>query len=80
MLLDNQRLGMVHQWQQLFCDSRYSETNFSGNPDFLMLVAAFGIPGQHIRRKDQVADALDAMFNNAGPYPLQVVIDELDNV
>lgn len=80
VLLDNQRLGMVRQWQQLFCDGRYSETNLSDNPDFLMLAAAFGIPGQHISRKDQVADALDAMFNNAGPYLLQVAIDELDNV
>ena len=53
MLLDNQRLGMV-RWQQLFFDGRYSETNLSDNPDFLMLAAAFGIPGQRISRKDQV--------------------------
>ncbi|CAI1198513.1 acetolactate synthase 2 catalytic subunit [Serratia ficaria] len=80
VLLDNQRLGMVRQWQQLFFDGRYSETNLSDNPDFLMLAAAFGIPGQRISRKDQVADALDALFNTAGPYLLQVSIDELENV
>lgn len=51
VLLDNQRLGMVRQWQQLFFDGRYSETNLSDNPDFLMLAAAFGIPGQRISRK-----------------------------
>lgn len=80
VLLDNQRLGMVRQWQQLFFDGRYSETNLSDNPDFLILASAFGIPGQRITRKDQVADALDTLLNSEGPYLLQVSIDELENV
>ena len=58
VLLDNQRLGMVRQWQQLFFQERYSETTLTDNPDFLMLASAFGIPGQHITRKDQVEAAL----------------------
>lgn len=80
LLLDNQRLGMVRQWQQLFFDGRYSETNLSDNPDFLMLAAAFGIPGQCISRKEQVVGALDALLDSEGPYLLQVSIDELENV
>ncbi|MDU3890676.1 MAG: acetolactate synthase large subunit, partial [Serratia liquefaciens] len=48
--------------------------------DFLMLANAFGIPGQRITRKDQVAYALDALFNSEGPYLLHVSIDELENV
>ncbi|WP_145482499.1 acetolactate synthase 2 catalytic subunit [Yersinia rohdei] len=80
LLLDNQRLGMVRQWQQLFFDGRYSETNLSDNPDFITLASAFNIPGQRITRKDQVEAALDAMFNSEGPYLLQVSIDELENV
>lgn len=52
VLLDNQRLGMVRKWQQLFFNERYSETNLSDNPDFLTLASAFGIPGQRITRKD----------------------------
>ena len=80
VLLDNQRLGMVRQWQQLFFDGRYSETNLSDNPDFITLASAFNIPGQRITRKDQVDAALDAMFNSEGPYLLQVSIDELENV
>lgn len=80
VLLDNQRLGMVRQWQQLFFDGRYSETNLSDNPDFLTLASAFDIPGQRITRKDQVAEALDALLNSDGPYLLQVAIDELENV
>ncbi|MGO3414046.1 acetolactate synthase 2 catalytic subunit [Kluyvera intermedia] len=80
VLIDNQRLGMVRQWQQLFFQERYSETTLTDNPDFLMLANAFGIPGQHITRKDQVEAALDTMLASEGPYLLHVSIDELENV
>ncbi|ELY4777679.1 acetolactate synthase 2 catalytic subunit [Cronobacter turicensis] len=80
VLLDNQRLGMVRQWQQLFFSERYSETNLSDNPDFLTLASAFGIAGQRITRKDQVEAALETMFNSEGPYLLHVSIDEAENV
>ncbi|MDY1038922.1 acetolactate synthase 2 catalytic subunit [Enterobacteriaceae bacterium RIT714] len=80
LLLDNQRLGMVRQWQQLFFQERYSETTLTDNPDFLVLASAFGIPGQHITRKDQVEAALDTMLSSEGPYLLHVSIDELENV
>ncbi|MCS2159751.1 acetolactate synthase 2 catalytic subunit [Scandinavium sp. H11S7] len=80
VILDNQRLGMVRQWQQLFFQERYSETTLTDNPDFLVLASAFGIPGQHITRKDQVEAALDTMLNSTGPYLLHVSIDELENV
>ncbi|ENO3041747.1 acetolactate synthase 2 catalytic subunit [Enterobacter ludwigii] len=80
VLLDNQRLGMVRQWQQLFFQERYSETTLTDNPDFLILASAFGIPGQHITRKDQVESALDTMLSSEGPYLLHVSIDELENV
>jgi acetolactate synthase-1/2/3 large subunit len=80
VLLDNQRLGMVRQWQQLFFQERYSETTLTDNPDFLTLASAFGIPGQHITHKDQVEVAIDTLLNSDGPYLLHVSIDELENV
>ncbi|WNP34510.1 acetolactate synthase 2 catalytic subunit [Enterobacter kobei] len=80
VLLDNQRLGMVRQWQQLFFQERYSETTLIDNPDFLMLARAFGIPGQHITRKDQVEAAIETLLASEGPYLLHVSIDELENV
>jgi acetolactate synthase-1/2/3 large subunit len=80
VVVDNQRLGMVKQWQQLFFNGRYSETDLSDNPDFVSLAAAFAIPGHSISRKDEVADALEAMFTWPGPYLLHVRIDETDNV
>ncbi|WP_067709674.1 acetolactate synthase 2 catalytic subunit [Erwinia sp. ErVv1] len=80
VLLDNQRLGMVRQWQELFFSERYSETNLSDNPDFLTLASAFDIPGQRITRKDEVDAALDALLQSEGPYLLHVAIDEHENV
>ena len=80
IVVDNLRLGMVKQWQELFFDGRYSETDLSDNPDFVALAAAFAIPGHSISRKDEVADALEAMFTWPGPYLLHVKIDDKDNV
>ncbi|PHM62267.1 acetolactate synthase 2 catalytic subunit [Xenorhabdus ishibashii] len=80
ILLDNQRLGMVRQWQELFFDKRYSETILTDNPDFLTLAQAFGIQGQRITDKAQVNEALDALFNSEGAYLLHVSIDESENV
>ena len=80
LLIDNQRLGMVRQWQQLFFEERYSETVLTDNPDFLQLAAAFGIPGQTITTPDQVGPALDTLINSDGPYLLHVAISEAENV
>ncbi|WP_064601499.1 acetolactate synthase 2 catalytic subunit [Photobacterium sp. J15] len=80
ILLDNQRLGMVRQWQELFFDGRYSETNLSDNPDFITLASAFGIPGQTITRKEEVEPALQTMLESKTAYLLHVAISEEENV
>lgn len=80
VLLDNQRLGMVRQWQELFFDGRYSETILSDNPDFVALAAAFGIPGETITCKEQIAGALDRLLASEGAYLLHVAISEEENV
>ncbi|MGL6266178.1 acetolactate synthase 2 catalytic subunit [Aeromonas jandaei] len=80
VLLDNQRLGMVRQWQELFFDGRYSETILSDNPDFVALAAAFGIPGETITCKDQIAGALDRLLASESAYLLHVAISEEENV
>ncbi|MBL0458675.1 acetolactate synthase 2 catalytic subunit [Aeromonas enteropelogenes] len=80
VLLDNQRLGMVRQWQELFFDGRYSETILSDNPDFVALAAAFGIPGETITCKEEVAPALDRLLAHDGAYLLHVAISEEENV
>ncbi|MBE0369736.1 acetolactate synthase 2 catalytic subunit [Pseudoalteromonas aurantia] len=80
VILDNQRLGMVRQWQQLFFEGRYSETNLSDNPDFVQLAAVFGIPGQTITHAGEVDSAIDALVNSTGPYIVHACIDDKENV
>ncbi|MGL5324868.1 MAG: acetolactate synthase 2 catalytic subunit [Aeromonas sp.] len=80
VLLDNQRLGMVRQWQELFFDGRYSETILSDNPDFVALAAAFGIAGETITCKEQIAGALDRLLASESAYLLHVAISEEENV
>lgn len=80
LLLDNQRLGMVRQWQTLFFRGRHSETILDDNPDFLMLAQAFDIPGESIEKGSEVNDALDRLLNAEGPYLLHVCIHENENV
>lgn len=80
LLLDNQRLGMVRQWQTLFFRGRHSETILEDNPDFLMLARAFDIPGESIEKGGEVNAALDRLLNAEGPYLLHVCIHENENV
>jgi acetolactate synthase-1/2/3 large subunit len=80
LILDNQRLGMVRQWQELFFEERYSETDLSDNPDFVQLAAVFGIPGQTITHANQVDDAITALVNSKGPYIVHACIDNKENV
>jgi acetolactate synthase-1/2/3 large subunit len=80
VLLDNQALGMVRQWQELFFDRRYSEIDLSDNPDFAAVAAAFGITALHVDRADGVDAALQALLDADGPAMLHVAIDTAANV
>ncbi|MGB5855505.1 MAG: acetolactate synthase 2 catalytic subunit [Oceanisphaera sp.] len=80
VLLDNQRLGMVRQWQELFFDGRYSETILTDNPDFVALAAAFNIPGETITCKAEVEPAIQRMLAADTAYILHVRISERENV
>ncbi len=80
VLLNNQRLGMVRQWQSLFFDGRHSETILDDNPDFNMLAQAFDIPSKTISRKEEVEPALKEMLASETAYLLHVLISEEENV
>ncbi|WGE41397.1 acetolactate synthase 2 catalytic subunit [Actinobacillus equuli] len=80
LLLDNQRLGMVRQWQSLFFHGRHSNTILDDNPDFVVLASAFGIKGERIEKASEVSDALDRLLNAESAYLLHVCIPEEDNV
>ncbi|GAA0813240.1 acetolactate synthase 2 catalytic subunit [Colwellia asteriadis] len=80
VLIDNAKLGMVRQWQDLFFDGRLSETDLSDNPDFIMLSTAFDIKSKQITKKSEVNTAVEEMLDHDGPYLLQVKIDAAENV
>jgi len=80
ILIDNAKLGMVRQWQDLFFEGRLSETDLSDNPDFIMLATAFDIKAKQITEKSEVTAAINEMLDHDGSYLLQVKIDAQDNV
>ena len=80
VLLDNQALGMVRQWQELFFERRYSEVDLSDNADFCGLALAFGVPTMKVDRAADVESALQALIAAPGPMLLHVAIDQTANV
>ncbi len=80
VLLDNQALGLVRQWQELFFDRRYSEIDLSDNPDFVRLSESFGIPAFALERGEDEEDAIDRLFEIDGPALLHARIEREANV
>jgi acetolactate synthase-1/2/3 large subunit len=79
LLLNNNFLGMVRQWQQLFFDSRYSFTEMK-NPDFVALAEAYSIPAKKISERKNLKSAIAEMLLTTGPYLLEAVVEKEDNV
>jgi acetolactate synthase-1/2/3 large subunit len=79
LILNNQFLGMVRQWQQLFNDKRYSFVDIA-SPDYVMVAKAYKIEGQRIAQRDQIREALSAMLNHKGAYLLEVMVGKENNV
>ena len=79
IVLNNNFLGMVRQWQQLFFEKRYSFTEMK-NPDFVGIAKAYGLASSKVSSRDQLADAIQAMIDHKGPYVLEVVVEKEDNV
>jgi acetolactate synthase-1/2/3 large subunit len=81
MIINNNYLGMVRQWQELFFDNRLSGVDLEGNPDFVKLAAAYGIKGFYIRKPEDVDRVIKrAMAYNAGPCVIEAVVVKEDNV
>jgi acetolactate synthase-1/2/3 large subunit len=78
-ILNNGYLGMVRQWQQLFHDSNYSETQI-GQPDFVMLAQAYGIPARLVERREEVDEAVRWARAIDGPTLIDFRIGREDNV
>ena len=79
LILNNNFLGMVRQWQQLFFDRRYSFTEIV-NPDFTAIAKGYSIEAEKINDRKDVDQALNDMLNSKGAYLLEVVVEQEENV
>jgi acetolactate synthase-1/2/3 large subunit len=79
VVLNNEYLGMVRQWQQLFFDKRYASTTMV-NPDFIKLAEAYDIQAKKVSKREDLAGAVKEMIASDKSYFLEVMIEKEDNV
>lgn len=79
ILLNNNYLGNVRQWQELFFNHRYSCTPMM-NPDYNMIATAYGIPSRLVVERSELNDAIREMIETPGAFLLHVAVEEEDNV
>jgi acetolactate synthase-1/2/3 large subunit len=79
IILNNQFLGMVRQWQELFNDRRYSFVDIT-SPDFVAVAKGYYIDGQKVSERENLVSALKAMLDHNGSYLLEVMVTKENNV
>ena len=79
VVLNNDFLGMVRQWQQLFFDKRYASTEMV-NPDFVKIAEGYYLKAKRVTKREDLADAVEEMIKSDEPYFLEVVVEKEDNV
>lgn len=79
VVLNNQFLGMVRQWQQLFFDKRYASTEMT-NPDFVAIAKGYYIDAKKVTERSELNSAVKEMMQSDGPYFLEVCVEKEDNV
>ncbi|RZW45235.1 MAG: biosynthetic-type acetolactate synthase large subunit [Flavobacteriaceae bacterium] len=79
VILNNDFLGMVRQWQQLFFDKRYASTEMV-NPDFVAIAKGYFIDAKKVTQREQLNAAVKEMMDCQGPFVLEVCVEKEDNV
>lgn len=79
VVLNNDFLGMVRQWQQLFFEKRYASTVMV-NPDFVKIAEGYHIKAKSVSQREELASAVEEMMRFEGPYFLEVKVEKEDNV
>ena len=79
VIFNNNYLGMVRQWQQLFFDNRYSSVELK-NPDFVTIAKGFRLESAKVENREELSAALDTMFAHKGGYVLEVVVEKEENL
>lgn len=80
VIFNNNFLGMVRQWQELFYEERFSESEWSYNPDFVKIAGAYGIPAMKISEKSEIAAGLDFLFQDEKSALIEVMIPAEEKV
>jgi acetolactate synthase-1/2/3 large subunit len=79
-LINNNSLGMVRQWQDIFYNHDYVATLYSGNPDFVKLAEAYGLRGIKVTRKDEVGPAVKQAMEWSGPVLVDFQVEQTENI
>ncbi len=79
LILNNQFLGMVRQWQELFHERRYSFVDIT-SPDYVQVAKGYGIAGRSINQREDLTNALKEMLSNPGSFLLEVMVTKENNV
>ncbi len=79
VVLNNDFLGMVRQWQQLFFDKRYASTELI-NPDFVAIAKGYFIESKSVSQRDELKSSIQEMMKSKKPYFLEVKVEKEDNV
>ena len=79
VVLNNEFLGMVRQWQQLFFDKRYASTELI-NPNFIKIAEGYYINSKRVTKRSELSDAIKDMIKSKDSYFLEIVVEKEDNV
>ena len=79
VVLNNEFLGMVRQWQQLFFDRRYASTEMV-NPDFITIAKGYHIDAKRVTKREELSKAVEEMINSKDAYFLEVCVEKEDCV
>jgi acetolactate synthase-1/2/3 large subunit len=79
-IINNRALGMVRQWQEIFFEKRYCDTDLDFAPDFVKLAEAYGIRGTRVEHRTDVLDAVEDFLSDREPRLLDVWVDPAENV
>ncbi|WP_163191615.1 biosynthetic-type acetolactate synthase large subunit [Clostridium thermarum] len=80
LVFNNHALGMVRQWQEMFCNGRFSFTQLGEDVDFVKLGEAYGIKGIRVEKEEQVEEALSYALSLNGPIIVNCIINEENKV
>lgn len=80
IVLNNQVLGMVNQWQRMFYGKRYSHSSTKGNTDFVKLAEAMGVTGYRVNRPEELDEVLRKTFAAEGPVLVDIVVPPTEDV